>query len=290
MTLPTFLIIGAMRSGTTTLARTLGEHPDVFMVRDKELHYFDTWPDRGRRWYESRFREAAGQRVVGEATPNYMYVRGAIERAAALLPRAKLLAILRDPVERAYSHYWWNRLRGREPLGFVDALDAEPERLRGDVRGGPLFAYVGKGRYTQQLKHVCSLYPREALHVVILDDLEESPERTFHDVCRFLEVDAHLISVRSTAHLNSYYEVRSQGVGRLVRRLASKGRLGRLTAAVPARLNRLEVRYPSMEREARAKLRRIFEPEIQELEAWLGRDLSMWAGRDAQSRVALTDR
>src|ERR1051326_983405 len=115
--LPTFLIIGAGRSGTTSLARYLGSHPHVFMARAKEMHFFDS-DSKTREWYRPRFAEARRQTAVGEATPNYLYEPAAIKRMAAIVPEARLIAILRDPVDRAYSHYWQNRSLGKETMTF----------------------------------------------------------------------------------------------------------------------------------------------------------------------------
>src|ERR671919_2133494 len=106
--LPTFLVIGAMKSGTTALINSLGKHPDVFAL-PSEIHFFDRFHDRGLDWYRERFAKARGQGAVGESTPEYMYLPHARERIVRDLPGVQLIAILRNPVERAYSHYWHNR-------------------------------------------------------------------------------------------------------------------------------------------------------------------------------------
>src|SRR5688572_14326389 len=114
--LPDFLIVGAMRSGTTSLHKYLQAHPDVFVASGKEVHFFDRRYGRGLDWYRSRFAGVTTERVVGEATPAYMYDENAIARIAHDLPDARLIVVLRNPVDRAYSHYWRNRSRGRENL------------------------------------------------------------------------------------------------------------------------------------------------------------------------------
>src|SRR5437764_7156012 len=114
--LPNFFIIGAMRSGTTSLTRYLNAHPDVFVAPGKELHFFDQRFDRGLDWYRDCFERAAGQRAIGEATQSYMYDAEAMTRLAVTVPKARLLAILRNPVDRAWSHYWLNRALALETL------------------------------------------------------------------------------------------------------------------------------------------------------------------------------
>ena len=142
-TRPTFLIVGAMRSGTTTLARQLGSHPEVFMAAEKEVHFFDLHHDEGVDWYAGRFAGGAREREIGEAT-EYMHDGCPRRRMGAELPDARLIVILRDPVSRAYSHYWLNRAKGMERLGFAEAIAAEPtasaRRTRSRVDATPTCA------------------------------------------------------------------------------------------------------------------------------------------------------
>jgi hypothetical protein len=133
--LPNFVIIGAPRSGTTSLAHSLSQHPEVFVTMQvKELHFFDTNFDRGLDWYRQQFSgaDAAAAKAAGEATPTYMYDETAMSRMAETVPDARLIAILRNPVDRAYSHYWMNRSLDREDLLFPVAIETEAERLAGD--------------------------------------------------------------------------------------------------------------------------------------------------------------
>ena len=138
--LPTYLIAGTVRSGTTSLHRALRRHPEVFAPGEKELHFFDRQFDRGVGWYESLFADAPGTGPVGEATPNYVYDDHAVERMAGVVPDARVVVLLRDPVERAYSQYWMQRSAHHETLDFADAVAAEPDRLTspGPERAGLL--------------------------------------------------------------------------------------------------------------------------------------------------------
>ena len=129
---PSFLIIGAQKCGTTALLRALRLHPLVLAPVRKEIHYFDHGYDRGPRWYRSHFPARRGAAyVTGEASPSYLMHPLAPSRAAAFDPDMKLVAILRDPVERALSHHAMTTRKGQETLPFEAAVDAEAERLSG---------------------------------------------------------------------------------------------------------------------------------------------------------------
>lgn len=269
--LPNFVIVGAMRSGTTSLARYLGAHEDVFMAPQKEVHFFDRHFHRGIDWYRDQFKGAAGERAVGEATQTYLYDERAMLRMAEVLPDARLVAILRNPIDRAYSHYWHNRSIGRESLDFRTAVSAEPDRLRsGDAADRYTFSYVDRGRYTRQLRRLAELYPRDAIHVILFDDLLESQVEVFQGACRFLGVPASAMPQDIGRPINSFVRFRSLRLRQLAKRLPR--RLGN----VVGRINNKSVPYPPMEPDVRAGLQGLFRSDIEELGSWLDRDMSRW--------------
>jgi hypothetical protein len=265
--LPTFFVIGAMRSGTTALARYLGAHPEVFVAPEKEVHYFDRHHDRGLDWYRSRFAGANGERAIGEATQTYMYFPEVIPRIAEVVPDARLIAILRNPVDRAYSHYWMNRSFRVETLSFREAIEADPEH---PPKGAQVFPYVERGRYVVQLQRASERFPRERLHVLLLEDLIREPEDTFRRLCRFLEIDEAFRPPNLGTPINRHTEFRSLKVRAIGRRLPKP--LG----LVLARLNARPVTYPAMDPGLRRELVERFAPDNARLAAWLGRDLSVW--------------
>lgn len=276
--LPDFVIIGAMRAGSTTLARAVGAHPGVFMPSKKELHFFDWNFDRGTDWYREQFRDAAPGAVAGEATPIYIVYRDAMERLAATGPETRLLVVLRDPSSRAYSHYWYNRMLGFEPLPFAEALAAEIDRpARTPDRR--TFDYVERGRYHAQLLRVCELFPRESLHVLLLEDLNRSPAETCRSVFRFLGVDETFVPTNAGQALNSHVEYRSKALAKVSRALPEPLR------RVTRKLNRKDVRYPPMDEDVRRRLDERFAEDNRALAAWLGRELTGW-GRTGTSRAA----
>src|SRR6187200_1451927 len=131
--LPDFLVIGAQKAGTTALYAYLRWHPGITGPSWKEVSFFDRHWWRGEAWYRGQFPLRAGGRLVGEASPSYLFHPLAPERARSLVPDAKLIALVRNPVDRAYSQYQHAVALGREPLSFEDALAAEDERLVGEV-------------------------------------------------------------------------------------------------------------------------------------------------------------
>jgi Sulfotransferase domain len=208
--LPTFLIIGAERAGTTSLYRYLGRHPQVMTVtlRRKGAHYFDTNFGNGARWYRSHFpteravhRRArhVGHVVTGEACPYYVFHPLVPERVRSLLPDARLILILRNPVSRAYSHFRHEVARGFEHLAFEDALEAEPKRLEGEderMRSDPTyvsfphqhFSYLARGHYLEQVMRWHAQFPTEQLLVADSGTFFADPDKGFREVERFLGI------------------------------------------------------------------------------------------------------
>ena len=192
--LPDFLIIGAHKCGAASLFTYLLEHPQVVApIATKEIHYFDRHVGGGPQWYRAQFRTrfAVRGRITGEKSPYYIFDPRVPPLARATVPRAKLIAILRDPVERAYSHYHMRRAEGREKLSFEEALEAEPVRLAsGDYASFEYrrFAYLLRGLCADQLERWLSFFPREQLLVISTEDLGREPEKAVDECFRFLGV------------------------------------------------------------------------------------------------------
>ena len=200
--LPDFLVIGAQKAGTTALYAYLRWHPGIAGPSWKEVSFFDRHWWRGEAWYRGQFPLRAGERLVGEASPGYLFHPLAPERARSLVPEAKLVALLRDPVDRAYSQYQHEVALGREPLSFEDALAAEDERLVGEVerliedprafsRAWWDHTYTARGRYAEQLERWLDAFPSEQLLVVRTEDLGERPAETYGSILAFLGAEPH---------------------------------------------------------------------------------------------------
>jgi len=208
-TVPDYLVIGTKRGGTTSLQQYLTAHPDVLEPKAaKASHYFDVNHDKGWSWYRAHFprqswmdnQRAAGRPVVvGEASPYYCFHPLALGRIAEQLPSVRMIIVLRDPVERAWSHYSYEVARGNEELSFADAVDAEPARLAGveeriragaikDDRHWRLHSYLRRGHYEEQIAAVHRLFPADQLHVVVSEELFARPLVVMNKVFDFLAV------------------------------------------------------------------------------------------------------
>jgi hypothetical protein len=195
--LPDAMIIGAMKAGTSSLHYYLTQHPGVIAPLRKEVHYFDVQYARGESWYRANFGRSGQPGLNLESSPYYLFHPLAAQRAHALVPQAKLIVLLRDPVRRAYSHYWHERDKKRERLSFEDAIAAEPERLgdaeqrlaRGEIEQSGAhrhFSYVARGRYAEQLERWLQFYPREQLQVLQFEDLARAPVVTLNRTLEYL--------------------------------------------------------------------------------------------------------
>lgn len=214
--LPDFLVIGTKRGGTTSLWRYLLEHPLVPRLfpawNTKTSHYFEDTFARGEAWYRSHFpterhrraleRRHGGPTRVGEAAPLYMFHPLAPARVAELIPAVRLIVLLRDPVERAYSHWKERRTEGVEPLGFAEALAAEEERTAGErakLIADPTYvsnaydwySYRARGRYLEHLEPWLVRFDREQLLILPSETLYREPAGTYARVLDFLGLPAH---------------------------------------------------------------------------------------------------
>ncbi|MCP5150456.1 MAG: sulfotransferase domain-containing protein [Ectothiorhodospiraceae bacterium] len=269
--LPDFLIIGAPRCGTTALYSRLAAHSCVWpaaSVEDpgsrfggKELHFFNARPEDRLTSYRAHFplrhrRTRALRRglafVTGEATPTYIFEPGVAERVHAALPQVKVIALLRDPVERAYSHYHATRSWGFEPESFERALAEEPRRLAAIESLQPptsaamraMYAYLSAGQYAEHLERWLALFPPEQVLVIAAEDYYRDPGRQALEVLRFLGIEADDDSANASAT--------------------------RVVAGATEHRHGLE-REP-MAAETRAHLRTHFRPHNARLTALLGRD------------------
>jgi len=201
---PTFIVFGASRSGTTGLYTYLKQHPDIFMSPAKETNFFayegrpPSCSGPGAEYvnnsitrleeYESLFSGAGGERARGEASPLYLFVPGTAQRIRARLPDVKLIAILRNPIDQAYSHFLYARRQMLEPLeDFNAALDAEQSRV--DDGWQPMFHYARFPRYAEQLTAYFETFPRDQIQIHLYEDFEQKPREVMKSLFAFIGVD-----------------------------------------------------------------------------------------------------
>jgi hypothetical protein len=301
MTTPNFLILGAPKAGTTALYAYLSQHPQVYMSPHKEPNFFAfegnpphyTGPGDSSGInrssvtrldaYRALFAGANGEVAVGEASPLYLQFPDAAHRIHHHVPDVKLIAILRNPVERAYSDFLYRRKNGNEPSDDpLVAFQSEDERL---ARGwSPYFGYLQKGRYADHLERYFSLFARYQISVFLFEDLRNELDATLRRTFEFLGVDDAFRPDTSLRYSTSGVP-RNAAVQRALN-AAKKSRSLRATRQVlpTARMhrwysivqNRNLAPAPPMSGPVRAYLQDVFDPQIDRLASLLGRDLSHW--------------
>lgn len=191
---PDFIVIGGQRSGTTSLFHSLAEHPGLTPSFRKEVHYFDIHHvNHDKNWYRANFPlRVLSDKLAYEATPNYLAHPDTPKAMHGLLPDVRLIALLRNPVERTYSSWRFQVYRGREQRSFREAIDSElaggeadessPEKHQGDLQ----YAYLRKSRYAEHLERWLTFYDRSQMLIVKSEDLFEQPGETMERILDFV--------------------------------------------------------------------------------------------------------
>lgn len=239
-----FLVCGVQKGGTSALDGYLRSHPDVCMADVKEPHFFDREkiftdkePDYSK--YHKYFHLCGNKKAVGESTPIYIYWKEAIPRIWQYNPQMKLIILLRNPIERAYSHWNMERVRGKELLAFGDAIRNEIERCREALPNQHrIYSYVSRGFYVEQLRRILDYFPRDNVFIAKSEQLKNSALETMNNIFRFLNLSTITDLEHKCVHASEYLQ--------------------------------------NMEEEDKLYLRAIYEYEIKALERLLGWELSEW--------------
>lgn len=214
--LPDFLIIGAQKAGTSSLFHYMGQHPGVKLAQYKEIHFFNLRFNRSLNWYRSFFPKQSFPGITGEATPAYLRHPLAPFRIRHAIPNVKVLVVLRDPVERAFSHFQMQRRLGIETcVSFEDALDneqrirdAESEKRKKDADfysyADHNCSYVGRGLYYTQISRWLKHVDRKQFLFLKSEDFFQDPNQTLRSVFRFLDLPEHEILDTSSVNRGNY--------------------------------------------------------------------------------------
>jgi hypothetical protein len=202
---PNFIIIGAMKAATTSLYTYIKQHPDIFMTKVKEPMFFNNFQQENNynilgskskksttlEEYLAMFKDAKNEKAIGEASPAYIYNENAPYLIKENLPDVKIIAILRQPTDRAYSNFLHTKRADRENVNsFGQAIKIEKERISDNW--SPLYHYIQKGFYSVQLKRYYNLFPKENIKVYLFEDVVKTPKETLKDIFKFLNVDENI--------------------------------------------------------------------------------------------------
>jgi hypothetical protein len=207
-----FVIAGVQKAGTSALEKYLRQHPQLCFPDVKELHFFDdervfaaARPDY--RSYHAHFHARPQHLLLGEATPIYAYWHDAPRRIWQYNPAMKLIVVLRNPIDRAYSHWNMQRQRGKEPLWFGEAIRCEAERCRAALPWQHrLYSYVDRGFYVEQLRRLQRFFPPAQLLVLRQEAVRREPAASLAEVCRFLGIEALPATQPHVVHARGYEE------------------------------------------------------------------------------------
>ena len=322
--LPDFLIIGAPKAGTTALHAALAEHPQLHLSPVKEPKYYmcgDSPPPAykgpgdahsNQEWiwqrarYQALFSGAPPDALAGESTPFYLYNRDARRRIAADIPQARLIAVLRDPVDRLYSNWMHLRADGLEPCADIIEACAQ-ESVRVDAGWAPFWHYRRLGMYGRQLADLLEHFPREQLLLLRYRELVDRPDETLHRVCTFLGVAQGEVSAVPADNSRPFVGEgsRTRVLGHVIRAGARAGAFlppqvwRRVSRPLIAQLhNGGNPHRPKLDPGQRAQLLEPFLDDIQLLEELTGESFESWRGhrdgatfrerRDAAAQVSVT--
>ena len=217
--LPNFIIIGTVRSGTTSLYYNICEHPSVLPAAYDEIGFFDSNFHLGIDWYRSMFptekkmeeiKNDTGFAITGEDTPFYFWKKEAVDRIFQALPDVKIIAIFRNPVDRAYSNYNLGIRENTEKLTFEETIEEEIRFLENHTFRDAVDSrrsYLSKGMYKNQIKLWFDVFPRKQIHVLSTEDMQQKPKQELLKIFRFLGIPEYTIKNQQKQKVAKYEEM-----------------------------------------------------------------------------------
>jgi hypothetical protein len=265
--LPTFLLAGFPKAGTTSFAAWLSDHPSVFVPPRKEIDYFDVHWDRGPAWYQDQLRGAAPGQIVGDASPRYVVHPHCHARIAAMLPDVRIVVLVREPVGRAVSHYWYVRDVLRRDLPPLSELVEHELTATDDDPGTGTVAW---GRYHHYLELLAREVDRDRICVVTLDALRERPDAVFAGVCELIGADPSARPRSLGTTRNAAFRHRSERLFHLMLRYHLYDRLPWGLGYRLEELNRRPVSHEPADPDVLERLRAHYAPHNAALTSWVG--------------------
>jgi len=266
---PDFLVVGAMKAGSTTLMDYLVSHQEVG-IPNEEINYFDKDSnfEKGIDWYAKWFESFSKHKIVGEKTPAYCYEPKAVERIHQQNPAMKLVWILRNPVKRTYSNYWHYIRIGKELLSVNDCLDQEEQRIKEDIYKG----YFKRSVYADQVERYLEYFPMSQMHFIIFEEFVRNPEENLKELSNFLGITPAKFTQKPLVS-NKGYKPFCIPAEYYARQWFGYGWVHKIVH----NLNKLfGSKYTPIDKDLEASLYKRFIPQNQRLEKLLNKDLSFW--------------
>lgn len=268
-----FLIVGAMKAGTTTLMRYLVRNPYI-SIPDYEVHFFDddNKYEKGLEWYRTNFDISDKTKIIGEKTPTYSYDPNVPARIHSKLPDSKIVWLFRNPVDRTYSNYIHAIMKGTERLSFKDAMKLEKERIEENIFKG----YKKRSIYIEQVNRYRSYFPLKKMYFIIFEDFIHKPYEELEKLYDFLEVENKMLEKNNKKQIKSNQSYIPFSIDAQYYSYNLLGENSKLYKAINY-LNKLLSTTPSpLDKEMRLCLRDYFSDYNKRLADLIGKDLSVW--------------
>lgn len=271
---------GVMKAGTTLLYAQLVNHPALRKGVRKELHYFDESPSISKEEYDSLF--VPGEGIKMDITPFYMYSAQAVENMQKVVDPEKtaVVVLLRDPVERAWSHYRMRLSQGMEKEAFENTFDLEKERTSQSFHNSQLYSYFTRGFYASQLDRLYAIFPKENIRIFLFEDFVKNQQQVVNQVCDFLGI-GH-IAVEDKHENKTVMAVKSKWLERAMKKIARMVPRGlradwmrKLRRKVSA-ANEVKMEKTEMPPQFRQKLIAYYQDDVARLQREYGVDVSRW--------------
>jgi len=274
MSLPNFLVIGPAKCGTTSIHYYLKQHPEVYLPRIKEINFFAYYGQKGRYWaktleeYKKYFKDVKNHKAVGEVTPFYFAIEGSAEKIQKIIPDTKIITILRNPIDRAYSHYNMSLRIGREKRDVSEALT--------DINS----LYVNVGFYYRHLQKYYKRFKKEKIKILFYDQLVNTPVELIKELYQFIGVDTNFIPDLETKHAAGYLP-KSKIVNKIFDNYFTRFILKPI---LPARLLNFGIKIKNINSRKPAKLPpdirnyliEVYKPDMLKLERLANKQLNNW--------------
>ena len=281
--LPNFICPGAQKAATSTLYHVLKQHPDIYLPKRKETHFFDREErfSQGLDWYQEQYYgDAAGEKIIGDITPEYMYLPHIPRRIYDCLGAdIRFVFMLRNPVDRAFSHYQMSVRRGWEDQPLAKAVGMEEARIAEGPAQRRNFSYIGRGFYAAQIKGFMALFPRENMQFILFEDFVRHTPETTGEIIRFLGLNPCPMDYQIKT--NIAWEPRHPLITK-VKKAVRAWMPDRFKQYIPDHMKRTWLNLDKKDSKKkldpaqRTQLLQLYADDIKNLEDLIGRDLSSW--------------